>query len=108
MSVVQHYRCFLCNPHATFSSRADLHIHKSRYHREIFGAGENQDLPWEENEDPFNSLPDGGKMKETYFDNSMYILAKHQLLENLVVPVFNFPVKGQITDANIDLQMKYM
>ena len=96
------YTCGLCG--AVFIGRAALHVHRTTAHRLQFGGGELQDSPFGENERPFEGFPDEDAMNDLYRDSEVYILRPH-MLDNPNVKVFNFPIKGHVSEAEIDRQM---
>ena len=105
-SPVREYKCYLCQPHSNHVSRAALHAHKSRLHRETFG-GALQPHPWEEDEDPFQEFPVLDEIREVYFENEVYILTPH-VTEDVIMKQFNFPIKGHVTNVNVQMQMRYI
>ena len=97
------YRCGLCGRY--FLGRAALHTHRVREHRLQYGGGDMQESPFAQNERPFEQFPDAEKMHQLYKDNEVYILRPH-MLENPNVQVFNYPIKGKVTDAELERQMR--
>lgn len=105
--LVRPVKCYWCQPYSIHRSRADLHIHKSTNHRERYGGAQLQDHPWPPDVDPFAEFPVLDEIREIYFENEIYILNQHST-DGLVMRVFNFPLRGHVTNMNIDLQMRYI
>lgn len=97
------YRCAFCG--LAFTSRAQLNIHRVRYHRLMFGGGDLQSPPFDPNANPFEEFPDGEEMEEIYRANEEYILHNHQL-EDEAVLIFNYPVAGHATQDDVESQMR--
>ena len=97
------YTCGICGE--VLIGRAALHVHRANVHRLQFGGGELQDSPFGENERPFEGFPDEMAMNTLYRDNEVYILRPH-MLNNDNVLVFNYPIKGHVSEAEIERQMR--
>ena len=97
------YTCRLCG--AVFPDRAALHVHRANVHRNHYGGDDLQDSPFGENERPFQAFPDEEAMTKIYEDNAVYILRPHNLT-NPNVMVFNYPVTGQVSEAELESQMR--
>ena len=88
-----------------FADRSQLHRHRAREHPLQFGGGELQPSPFPPGVHPFSDFPDSDSLLRLYRDNEVFILQPHETDDD-VVSVFNFPVHGTITPAEVDRQMR--
>ena len=100
------YKCYYCDPPTNHVSRSSLHAHKARYHKESYG-GALQPLPWNDDEDPFQDFPVLDEIREIYLNNEMYILTPH-VTDDIIIKQFNFPLKGHVTNLNLQMHMRYI
>ena len=107
MAAVKPYKCTLCQPPTLHNSRAALHKHKARFHAHRYGGADLQDEPWTPESDPFDQFPEATEIKEIYYDNAMFILHKEKT-SGPVLKQFNFPLKGYVTNTNIEMHMNYI
>ena len=100
------YKCYYCSPPTIHVSRASLHAHKAKYHKERYG-GALQPLPWNDDEDPFQNFPVLDEIREVYLNNEMYILTPH-VTDDIIIKQFNFPLKGHVTNLNLQMHMRFI
>lgn len=103
MATGKSYECGFCG--LKFDSRKTLHAHKARYHYLVYGAGNLQDSPYGEDENPFDDFPNKEAMNQVYNDNLVYILQPHELgIDNVLM--FNFPIRGHVSPEQLANQMR--
>ena len=104
------YRCRLCSTMTIFTNRRELTAHQARQHMDIVGAGgQLQSEPWGDEDDPFDELEDGDKIKEVYETNKVHILAPTKVIEgDGTKSIYNVPVANYIYDDGIDEAMNYI
>ena len=76
-----------------------------RNHVQHGGDNGLQDLPWEEDDSPFDALPDADELWHVYETNQAHILRHHDLSDP-ISKIYNFPVANVITPEDITQQME--
>ena len=107
MAAVRPYKCYFCTPTSYHNSRAALHAHKTRFHRERYGGSDLQPEPWSNETTPFDQFPEAQEIRNTYYDNVTFILHRENTSDP-IVKMFNFPLNGYVTNTNIEMHMKYI
>ena len=100
---IETVHCMLCD--AIFTNRKALHTHRVRTHKMQLGGADLQDVPFSEDEDPFEQFPEGEEMGELYQDSELYILEPN-ILDDPVFKSFNFPINGTIDNEEVKIQMR--
>lgn len=95
--------CRVCGD--KFKTRAAFKAHRALRHEAQRGEGPPQASEGQEEADRFRGLPDEARLEQLYEESEPYILAPHQLADP-VTKVFNFPVKGQLTETGIKKMME--
>ena len=97
------FKCHRCN--LSFGGRDNLIYHQmASYH---FGAGNLQDFPWGEQQDPFVGMANGQEIKDIYMKNKSFILMPHWD-EGNVKKVFNFPINEHVLDSDLESHLEYI
>ena len=67
-----------------------------------------QDVPWDQANNPFASMPNGEAVEDVYVTNEAVILAPHREDPTELRRTYNFPVNQAVSDEDIERHMNFI